>query len=246
MRTNERMTQRVPAPAPQEARRPADTERASPRQGPGNEAQRRFQQAMRRAEQGAGVERGDDKNTEAHVATPATGAHPPPAVPVMDSHAATDPVPPQDPAAAVVAQPIAHAVAAGRAAQLQEAASPAVMPAEALGTPSLPSPALAGMARAPAPDLPLPAPLAPPSATWLALQRSALATEGPSPQWRLLLPDAAGPAHAVALQRTAGGRLAVQVQLNASAGTEALARLGGRLARHAAHLDDSPQEEAQP
>ncbi|MBQ1764045.1 MAG: hypothetical protein IIZ92_14215 [Aquincola sp.] len=238
MRTNERMTQRVPAPAPQEARRPADTERASPRQGPGNEAQRRFQQAMRRAEQGATDEPRDEANAEADVASPPTGAHPPRATLAVERRAATDPVPPQDPTAAV-AQPLAHAVAAGRAAQLQEAAPPAVMPAEALGTPSLPPPALAGLTRPPAADLPPPAPLAPPSATWLALQRSALATEGPSPQWRLLLPDVAGPAHAVALQRTAGGRLAVQVQLNASASTEALAR-------HAAHLDDTSQEEAQP
>lgn len=245
MRTNERTTQRVPTAAPQEARRPADTDLASPRQSTGSEAQRRFQQAMRRAERGATDEPRDEANTEANVATPPTGAHPPQAVLATGTRAATDVTPPQEPAAAV-AQPIAHAVAAGRAAQLQEAASPAVMPAEALGTPSLPPPALAGQARAPAADLPPPAPQAPPSATWLALQRSALATGGPSPQWRLLLPDAAGPAHAVALQRTAGGRLAVQVQLNAAASPEALARLGGRLARHAAHLDDTSQEEAQP
>lgn len=244
MRTNERTTQRVPTPAPQEARRPADTERASSRQGPGSEAHRRFQQAMRRAEQGAGVERADEKNTEAHVATPPTGAHPPQAVLATGTRAATNAIPPQEPAAAV-AQPLARAVATGRAAQLQQAASPAVMP-EAAGTPSLPPPALAGLARPTAAELPTPAPQAPPSATWLALQRSALATGGPSAQWRLLLPDVAGPAHAVALQRTAGGRLAVQVQLNASASTEALARLGGRLARHAAHLDDTSQEEAQP
>lgn len=226
MRTNERMTQRVVAPAPQDARRPADTDRASLRQTSGSEAQRRFQQAMRRAEQGATDERVDDET----LAT--------------DRWAATDRVPPQDESVAAVAPPIARSGAVGRAAPLQDAASSAVMP-EALGTAHLPSPAPAGLARPSSPDLPPPAPQAPPSATWLALQRSALATEGPSPQWRLLLPDAAGPAQAVALQRTAGGRLAVQVQLNASASTEALARLGARLARHAAHLDDASQEEAQ-
>lgn len=244
MRANERMTQRVAAPAQQEARRPADTDCASPRQTSGTEAQRRFQQAMRRAEQGATDERWEDGSQEASLATPGVAPGQQPATPGPDRGAAPDAAPSQDNAVAAVAPHAPVPNALGRTARWQDAASPAAL-ADALGTPHLPSPTLAVLPRAATPDLPPAAPQAPPSATWLALQRSALATEGPSPQWRLLLPDAAGPAHAVALRRTAGGRLALQVQLNAAASPEALVRLGDRLARHAAHLDDASQEEAQ-
>lgn len=233
-----RTTERQPAPRPPEA------VSASRSQDAGSEAHRRFQHALRRAEQGREPEPTDDgvdpdrsplgAMAAAQTRTPAPQPDPEAArrgdLPRMSPAA-----PPTRPLRAAPADAPANDVASPRPAD-SAVASPCGLPFTATAFQGVVTPPAAAP----------PAPPAPPSATWLALQRSAQASEGPSAQWRLLLPDGAGPARAVALQRSAGGRLGVQVQPTATTSPEALERLRGRLARHAAHLDDGPQEEAQP
>lgn len=233
-----RTTERQPAPRPPEA------VSASRSQDAGSEAHRRFQHALRRAEQGREPEPTDDgvdpdRSPLGAMAAAQTRAP----APQPDPEAARRGDLPRMTAAAPPTRPLRAAPADAPA---DDVASP--RPAEsALATScGLPFTATAFQGGVTPPDAAPPAPPAPPSATWLALQRSAQASEGPSAQWRLLLPDGAGPAQAVALQRSAGGRLGVQVQPTATTSPEALERLRGRLARHAAHLDDGPQEEAQP